>query len=141
MDSTRSTPACVNRASTTESDDAAAAVCDWPARCPASVRPALMAMSGLVRDTRRASRANFLGLPNDSRYRAITDVCSSRSQASSRSLPLTSALLPTDTNCEIPSPRRCAAASTAMPSAPDCETRPRPPGSIGIGANVAFSWT
>ena len=92
-------------------------------------------------ETRRAIRANFRGLPKDSRYSAITRVRSSRSQASSRSLLLTSALLPTETNCEIPSPHLAAAVTTAMPSAPDWETRPSRPGRIGMPAKVALSRT
>ena len=51
----------------------------------------------------------------------------SSSQYCSRSLPDTSALLPTDTNVAIPRPRFSTWSSTANPSAPDCddiETRP-----------------
>ena len=43
------------------------AVCDEAARAPASERPLFTATIGLERETRRAMRANFRGLPNDSR--------------------------------------------------------------------------
>src|SRR5664279_1822540 len=52
--STLSTPAWVNRASTTTSDAAAAGVWERPACCPAGDRPALMAMIGLLAETLRA---------------------------------------------------------------------------------------
>jgi hypothetical protein len=59
---------------------------------------------GLRRATRRATRANLRGLPNDSRYSRITSVSSSDSQYWIRSLPEMSALFPTDTNEDRPSP-------------------------------------
>ena len=65
--STRITPACRKSASTATSGDANAAVCDDAARRPADVRPLLTARIGLCRPMRRVSRANFAGLPNDSR--------------------------------------------------------------------------
>jgi len=101
----------------------------------------LMAMIGLLAETLRAIPANFRGLPTDSTYSAITRVRSSRSQASSRSLLLTSARLPTETNCEIPNPHLAAAETTAMPSAPDWEIRPSRPGRIGMPAKVALRRT
>ena len=76
---------------------AIAAVCEEAARTPAAERPLLTATIGLRRDTRRAMRANLRGLPKDSRYKSTTSVPASSSQYWSRSLPLTSALLPTDT--------------------------------------------
>ena len=71
----------------------------------------------------------------------MTWVRSSSCQSSSRSLLLTSDLLPTETNCEMPSPHLAAAAMTAIPSAPDCEMRPSGPSSPGSAANVALSRT
>ena len=59
---------------------AAAAVWEAPPRAPASVRPALSATIGLLRAMRRACRRNFFGLPNDSRYSAMTLVVGSSSQ-------------------------------------------------------------
>jgi hypothetical protein len=46
---------------------ARAAVCDEAARLPAVVRPLLTATIGFFRETRRATRLNVRGLPNDSR--------------------------------------------------------------------------
>ena len=44
-----------------------APVCELAARAPALVLPALTARTGLARATRRATRPNLRGLPNDSR--------------------------------------------------------------------------
>ncbi len=63
----RSTPAWRNSASIAASDPASAAVCELAARAPAAVVPAFSARIGFRRATRRASRANLRGLPNDSR--------------------------------------------------------------------------
>ena len=72
------------------------------ARAPAAERPLLTATIGLLRPTRRAIRANFRALPNDSRYSRITSVFASCSQYWRKSLPDRSALLPTETNAESP---------------------------------------
>lgn len=62
----------------------------------------------------------------------------SSSQYWMRSLPLTSALLPTDTKLEIPRPSSAARPIISIPSAPDCDENPsRPRGGVN-GANVAF---
>ena len=103
----------------TASGVAAAAVCDLPARAPATERPLRSTTIGVLLETWLAIRRNRRGLPIDSRYSAITWVRGSRSQYSSMSLPLTSALLPRDTKPETPSRRRLRASSTAMPRAPD----------------------
>ena len=66
-ESARITPACANSASTATSGVAAAAVCEATPRPPATDRPDFTATTGFVRPTRRASRANLHGLPNDSR--------------------------------------------------------------------------
>jgi hypothetical protein len=42
-------------------------------------------------------------------------------------LPLTSALLPIDTNDEMPAPRRSASAAMAIPTPPDCDAMAIPP--------------
>ena len=73
-----------------------------------TARPLFTATTGLVRVRRRVMRAKLRGLPNDSRWSRTTSVSSSCSQYCSRSLPLTSGLLPTDTNVEMPMPRRLA---------------------------------
>ena len=61
------TPAWANSASTPTAGDAAAAVCEAPARRPPAERPPTTASSGLRSAKRRANRANFRALPNDSR--------------------------------------------------------------------------
>src|SRR6185436_21040867 len=88
---------------------------------------------------RRASRANRRGFPNDSRYRRMTRVASSSSQYSSRSLLDTSALLPTLTNVERPTPRVDASARIASPRAPLWDDSPTWPGGGKIGENDAFN--
>ena len=79
-----------------------------PAARPAE-RPLLTASTGLRRASARAVRANRRGLPNDSRYSATARVAGSSYQYASRSLPLTSALLPSETNVEMPHPVRVGA--------------------------------
>ena len=61
------TPACAKSASTPTPGVAAAAVCEAPARLPPADRPPTTAISGLRLAKRRANRANFAELPNDSR--------------------------------------------------------------------------
>ena len=61
------TPAWRKTASTAVIEPASAAVCDPAARCPAPVRPPFIARIGFLRATRRASRPNLRGFPNDSR--------------------------------------------------------------------------
>jgi hypothetical protein len=98
----RMTPAWRSSASTTWSDSASAPVCDDAAREPALERPDLTAMIGFLRATRRAILANRAGLPKLSRYSRITSVRGSSDQYWIRSLPETSALLPTETKLEMP---------------------------------------
>jgi hypothetical protein len=107
----------------------------------AAERPHLTATIGIVWDTRRATRANLRGLPNDSRYSRATCVCGSCSQYSSRSLPDRSALLPTDTNDDSPTPSLPAASMIAIPSPPLCDKKPDLPGIALGGANVALRRT
>ena len=133
------TPAWWNRASTAVSEPARAAVCDPAALAPAVVAPALRAITGLWRETRRARRANLRGLPNDSMYSITTLVSGSSSHHSSRSLEDTSALFPTETNPDSPRPWRRACSSTASPSAPLCDEKPIVPCGNAPGAKVAFS--
>src|SRR5205085_6182888 len=82
-------------------------------------------------------RAKRRGLPTDSRYRATAFVRGSSYQYDSRSLPDTSALLPSDTKLDSPTPVRTAWARIVMPTAPDCDATARPPGGGVIAANVA----
>src|SRR3954447_17208896 len=58
----------------------------------------------------------------------MTFVRGSLSQASSRSLPPTSILLPIDTNCDTPRPIVVAASSIATPNAPDWASTASGPG-------------
>jgi hypothetical protein len=83
-----------------------AAVWEAAARSPSSVRPAYTVSTGMARPMRRAVRANFRGLPNDSRYSTPSLVTLSRSHQVSRSLPDTSYLLPTEAKDETPTPIR-----------------------------------
>ncbi len=52
---------------------------------------------------------------------------SSYIQAASRSLPETSALLPSETNDAMPRPESRAMSSIAMPTPPDCDPMASPP--------------
>ena len=63
---------------------------------------------------------------------------SSSSQYSSRSLDDTSALLPIDTNADMPRPRWEASSITARPTAPLCDEMATFPGSNWRRENVAF---
>ena len=56
--------------------------------------------------------------------------------AASRSLPETSALLPSETKDASPTPDSRARSSRAMPTPPDCEATARPPG----GGNRGGTW-
>ena len=68
-------------------------------------------------------------------------VASSSDHHESRSLPLTSALLPMETKLERPIPRFFASARMAIPSPPDCDAKPRAP-AVGVSlAKVAFMET
>src|SRR5205807_2516742 len=87
---------------------------------------------------RRESRANRRGFPNDSRDRRITPVRGSASQYCRRSLPETSALLPTLTNVERPTARSRARFRIAIPSAPLCDEKATRPAGGTIGENDAF---
>ena len=61
------TPAWSKSASMPTAGVAAAAVWEAPPRCPLAERPPTTASSGLRSAKRRAIRANFGALPNDSR--------------------------------------------------------------------------
>ena len=125
--STRMTPACSNNARTLASS--IGSVCAASPATGRVCRPLFTATIGLVRASRRATRANFRGLPNVSRYRSTRSVAGSVCQYCSMSLPDRSARLPAETKVDSPRPRLRAAARIAMPSAPDCAKnpiRPRP---------------
>jgi hypothetical protein len=66
--------------STATPSDAAAAVCEAPARLPATDRPLNTAMTGLRLASARATRASLRGFPNDSRYSATAEVAGSSNQ-------------------------------------------------------------
>ena len=87
---------------------------------PTDAAPVRTATIGMVSDTRRAIRANFRGLPNDSVYIPTTVVFASSSQNCRRSLAEMSALSPSDTNHDSPRSRSLAWRSTELPSDPDC---------------------
>ena len=60
------------------------------------------------------------------------------SQCWSRSLPLTSALLPTETNVRDADAELAARPISSMPSPPDCDGNATWPRTGRTGANVAF---
>jgi len=95
------TPACSNSASRLASGTAGR-ITEWPA----AARPASTVSTGMAAPTRRAVRANFRGLPNDSIYSTASRVTPSCSHHSSMSLLETSSLSPADANEEIPTPSR-----------------------------------
>jgi hypothetical protein len=106
--STRITPHWRSSASVAASVPASAPVWDEAARAPARDRPDFTAMMGFFRVISRASCVKRRGFPKFSRYIRITPVRSSSAQYWIRSLPLTSGLLPTETNCEMPMPYSAA---------------------------------
>src|SRR5262249_24108158 len=108
---------------------------------PQWVRPALTAMIGLQRLTRRAMRAKRRGLPKDSTYRMITSVIGSSSQYCKRSLVETSALFPTLTKDDMPMWKRRAPARVARPRAPLCDDIATRPVGGNSAVNVALSRT
>ncbi len=71
----------------------------------------------------------------------MTDVESSASQYRNRSLPETSALLPTDTKLEMPMPRLVLSSINEMPRAPDWVMNATLPGLGSTGAKIAFMRT
>ena len=71
----------------------------------------------------------------------MTSVRSSASQYCRKSLPERSALSPTETNAERPSPCVRARSIAAMPKAPLWDAKPTRPGGGAAGAKVAFSAT
>ena len=137
----RITPLCANSDSTALSAPASEPVCEAAARAPAAVRPDLTAMIGFFFETRWQISRNRCGLPKLSRYIRMTCVRGSASQYSSRSLPETSALLPSDTNIERPSPRSRSSARMASPRAPDCEENATGPATGSFAENDACSRT
>ena len=114
--STRITPAWRNSASTATSGEASAAVCDDAARRPAGGASALDRDDRLAcaRSDARAGRT-CAGSRTTRGSSRITSVFGSSSQYCSRSLPLTSALLPTETKSEMPIPRLRGAAHQLDP--------------------------
>ena len=88
--------------------------------------------------TRRAVRPNLRGLPNDPRPSTASLVPGSCCHQSSRSLPDTSALSPSETNEEMPMPSRVSCSSRAVPIPPDCTARPARPAAGRLAAKVAF---
>lgn len=104
MEPARRTPACLSSASVASSLAASAPVCEDAARAPTAERPALSTMIGFFRVTRGAMWRKLRALPKFSTYMRMTSMAGSSSQCSSRSLPLTSALLPIETNCAMPMP-------------------------------------
>ena len=137
----RSTPHWSRKAETVTSAPAIAPVWLVAARAPSLVRPDLTIRIGFFRPTRLAISVKWRGLPNDSRYMAMTRVAGSSSQYSIRSLPETSALLPIETNWVRPIPRSAATFKIATPSAPDWLTKPIEPARAGVGAKVALRRT
>ncbi len=101
--------------------------------------PVRTATIGRCRETRRAIRANFRGLPKDSVYIAITRVVSSSSQNCRRSLPEMSLLSPSETNHDKPIASRSAWRSREAPSEPDCSEIAIAPGGRVTGTSDACS--
>nr|WP_254185596.1 hypothetical protein [Nocardioides panacis] len=137
--STAITPAAWYSAWSARLGVACAAVCERPARCPAAELPPKTTRSGRVRLNEAASREKVRGSWNDSRYSAAARTSGSSCHADSRSLPDTSALLPSDTKAATPSPRSRAASSRATPTPPDCEPTASVPGAGRTAPKVASS--
>ncbi len=108
-----------------------------PPISPVAAAPVRTATIGLVRDTRRAIRANLRGLPNDSVYIPITVVLSSCSQNWSRSLAEMSLLSPSETNHDTPRLTSRALRRNDPPSEPDCIEIARPPDGNATSTSAA----
>ena len=102
------------------------AVCE-AARWPAGDRAPITVSTGIRCATRRAVPANLRGLPNDSTYSTASWVTSSCAHQVSRSVGDTSYLSPADTKDDTPIPSRDICSSSAIPTPPDCTTRPTTP--------------
>ena len=87
--------------------------------------------------SRRAMRANLRGLPKLSVYKRTTSVSGSSSQYCMRSLPLTSALSPSDTKLARPTPSREANSRMPVPKGPDCNEMDTDPRRTRVGARGA----
>ena len=120
------TPARSNMASWWASGVAAAAVCE-AARWPAGDRAPMTVSTGIRCATRRAVPANLRGLPNDSTYSTASWVTSSCAHQVSRSVGDTSYLSPAEAKEDTPMPSRDICSSSAIPTPPDCTTRPATP--------------
>ena len=134
--STRITPELANRAATPRASGPMLSASSAGGRTGLAT-----AATGLRRASSRAIRANLRGLPKVSRYSRTASVCGSSRQYCRASLPETSARLPAETKVDRPSPRRSAAASSAVPSAADWLKKPTRPGRGSSGASVALSRT
>ena len=132
-----------NSASTVTSEAASSApVCEAVARAPAAERPLLTATIGLLRAEARARSARTCAGCRTTPGTAAPRRCAGPAPSTaSKSLPERSALLPTETNEDRPSPSRSAASMIAMPSPPLCERKPTRPAAAWCGANVALSRT
>ena len=135
-ESDRITPASWKSASTAASGPGNAAVCE-PPRAPAALMPLFSARTGFVPLTRRATRANLRGFPNDSRY--------SRTRSVPGRLPST----PTGRSTRRPPCFRrhegreaerpfARTLEKTSPRAPLCDAKPMRPGGKACGANVAL---
>jgi hypothetical protein len=136
--STRSMPARRITASITTSDPAIAPVCDAAACSPLPARPALTTITGLLRAAARAADMNLRGASIDSMYSRMERVRPSLARWSSRSPKSTSACSPSEIMCEKPTRRDLAQSSTAVTSAPDCDTKATSPSSASVCAKLAF---
>ena len=79
-------------------------MCDEAARAPTFERPDFTTMIGLRLVRSRAISRKRRGFPKFSTYIRITPTDGSSAQCASRSLPLTSGLLPMETNWLMPIP-------------------------------------
>ena len=131
--SARITPAWWKSASAAASEPASAAVWSWrPAGRSTTCRSSA---PGSACGGRRAARCgrSAAGSRTTRRRAGSTSVASSSSHHSSRSLDETSALLPIETNADMPRPRVTAASSSASPRAPLCDEKPMLPGGVDAG--------
>ncbi len=128
MDSARMTPAWRSRASTATSPAESAAVCDTAARRPASVRPAFTATMGTrLRDATVRFGRTTAG-PGSTQGRAGSDRFGVMAPSTGEGrCSATSALLPTETNPPIPSPRTSRRLQYGEPDRARLAEQGRPP--------------
>jgi hypothetical protein len=98
----------------------------------------LTTITGLLRAAARAADMNLRGASIDSMYSRIERVCGVARQVVEHVAEVDVGALAERHQCEKPMRRASAQSSTAVTSAPDCETKAMSPGSASVCAKLAL---